>query len=106
MAQVDRTGRRPAVARPAPDLLDAVLPIPLLVDGVAVLLFVRFVRPLRAEEALARGRAVVKLVPSSELKPAKKAALAREDVAVAMARLIDPAVFAAWAGKGVTVVVP
>ena len=50
--------------------------------------------------------AAVKLVPSSELKPAKKAALAREDVAVAMARLIDPAVFAAWAGKGVTVVVP
>ena len=64
------------------------------------------VRPPAFNDKLARGRAVVKLVPSSELKPAKKAALAREDVAVAMARLIDPAVFAAWAGKGVTVVVP
>ena len=64
------------------------------------------VRPPAFNDKLAPGRAVVKLVPSSKLKPVKKAALAREDVAVAMARLIDPAVFAAWAGKGVTVVVP
>ena len=64
------------------------------------------VRPPAFNDKLAPGGAAVKLVPSSELKPAKKAALAREDVAVAMARLIDPAVFAAWAGKGVTVVVP
>ena len=68
-------------------------------NGVAV-------RPPAFNDKLAPGGAAVKLVPSSELKPAKKAALAREDVAVAMARLIDPAVFAAWAGKGVTVVVP
>ena len=64
------------------------------------------VRPPAFNDKLTPGRAAVKLVPSSELKPAKKAALAREDVAVAMARLIDPDVFAAWAGKGVTVVVP
>ena len=48
----------------------------------------------------------VEMFTSSALKPARRAAIARADVAAAMVRLVDPSVFAAWRGNGVTVVVP
>ena len=64
------------------------------------------VRPPALTDRPGVGIAAIKMTSSSELKPAKKAAIAREDVAAAMASLTDPALFDTWAGKGVTVVVP
>lgn len=63
------------------------------------------VRPPALNDKPGVGPAGVKMASASELKPAKTAAIAREDVAAAMVRLTDPAVFDAWVGKGVTVVV-
>ena len=63
------------------------------------------VRPPALNDKPGVGPACVKMASASELKPAKTAAIAREDVAAAMVRLTDPAVFDAWVGKGVTVVV-
>jgi len=63
------------------------------------------VRPPGLNDKPGKGPAAVKMVPASELK-AGPASIAREDVAAAMLRLVDPATFDNWAGKGVTVVVP
>ena len=64
------------------------------------------VRPPQLKDETGVGIEAVRLVASTELKPARRAAIARADVASAMVRLFDPSVFAAWVGKGVTVVAP
>jgi len=51
------------------------------------------------------GMGDYKLVSAANLRPSKKAKIAREDVAAAMVELAGPA-FDEWAGRGVTVVVP
>ena len=64
------------------------------------------VRPPQLKDETGVGIEAVRLVASTELKPARRAAIARADVASAMVRLVDPSVFPAWVGKGVTVVAP
>ena len=64
------------------------------------------VRPPLLKDETGVGIEAVRLVASTELKPARRAAIARADAASAMVRLVDPSVFATWVGKGVTVVAP
>lgn len=64
------------------------------------------VRPPMLKDETGVGTEGVEMFTSSALKPARRAAIARADVAAAMVRLVDPSVFAVWRGNGVTVVVP
>ena len=64
------------------------------------------VRPPMLKDETGVGIEGIEMVTSSVLKPAKRAAISRADVAAAMVRLVDPSVFTAWSGKGVTVVAP
>ena len=64
------------------------------------------VRPPKLKDETGVGIEGIEMVASSVLKPAKRAAISRADVAAAMVRLVDPSVFTAWSGNGVTVVAP